>query len=223
MGSWIELIASDGHAFKAWEAAPEGTPRGVVVVAPEIFGINSHIRSVADGYAADGYLAIAPALFDRAQRDYEAGYTQADVQAGVALMQKLSSDNALLDIAAVVNQSRPAGKVGIVGYCWGGTLAWLAAARLQGVDAAVAYYGGGIPGLMDEQPKIPLILHFGEQDTHPSLEQAREIAARHPSLPAYFYPAGHGFNCSDRGSFDEASSRLARERTLTFFAQHLAS
>lgn len=223
MGSWIELIASDGHAFKAWEAAPEGTPRGVVVVAPEIFGINSHIRSVADGYAADGYLAIAPALFDRAQRDYEAGYTQADVQAGVALMQKLSSDNALLDIAAVVNQSRPAGKVGIVGYCWGGTLAWLAAARLQGVDAAVAYYGGGIPGLMDEQPKIPLILHFGEQDTHPSLEQAREIAARHPSLPAYFYPAGHGFNCSDRGSFDEASSRLARERTLAFFAQHLAS
>ena len=221
MAGFIELTAADGHAFRAYVASPAGQPRGAVIVAPEIFGINSHIRSVADGYASDGWLAIAPALFDRAQRGYETGYSPDEIQAGIAVMQKVSIDDAMTDVAACVKHGSAAGRVGIVGYCWGGTVSWVAAARVDGLACAAPYYGGGTPGYVGEQPKCPVMMHFGEQDTHPSLEQARAIAAAHPSATAHFYAAGHGFNCDQRGSFDAAAAALARSRTVEFFRQHL--
>jgi carboxymethylenebutenolidase len=221
MAGFIELTAADGHTFKAYVAEPAGKARGAVIVAPEIFGINGHIRSVADGYAADGYLAIAPALFDRAQRGYETGYEADEIQAGIAVMQKVSIDDAMKDVAACVAHAQSAGRVGIVGYCWGGTIAWVAAARVAGLSCSVPYYGGGMPGFIGEQPKCPVMMQFGEQDTMPSLEQARAIAAAHPTQTAHFYAAGHGFNCDQRGSYDAAAAKLARERALAFFGQHL--
>lgn len=221
MAGFIELTATDGHTFRAYVASPAGQPRGAVIVAPEIFGINSHIRSVADGYAADGWLAIAPALFDRAQRGYETGYSPDEIQAGIAVMQKVSIDDALTDVTACVKHASAAGRVGIVGYCWGGTVSWVAAARVDGLACAAPYYGGGMPGYVGEQPKCPVMMHFGEQDTHPSLEQARAIAAAHPSATAHFYAAGHGFNCDQRGSYDRVAALAARERTVAFFQKHL--
>jgi carboxymethylenebutenolidase len=221
MGKMIDLKAADGHAFKAYLAEPVGTPRGAVVDVPEIFGVNSHIRSVADGYAADGYLAVAPALFDRAQRGFESGYTQPEIQAGIALMQKVSWEEAITDVRAAIDAVKHAGKVGIVGYCWGGAVAWVAAARLPGLAAAVPYYGGAIPTLKDEQPKCPMLLHFGESDASIPLDKARAVAAAHPEVTTHFYPAGHGFNCDQRGSYDAAAAKLARQRTLDFFRKHV--
>jgi carboxymethylenebutenolidase len=221
VGKKIQLKASDGHTLDAYVAEPSGKPRGAVIVIQEIFGVNSHIRSVADGYAADGYLAIAPAMFDRAQKNYETGYTQPEIGAGVEIMKKLSMDNAILDVKAALEQVKSAGKVGIVGYCWGGTVAWVSAARVPGLAAAVSYYGGGVPGLVNEQPKVPVMFHFGETDHSIPLEKAKEVAAKHPQATTYYYPAGHGFNCDQRGSFHEASAKQARERSLEFFRKHL--
>jgi len=221
MGKMIELTAGDGHKLGAYRADPAGKPRGGVVVIQEIFGVNSHIRSVTDGYAAEGYLAIAPAMYDRVQRNYETGYTQEDIQAGVAIMQKLNWDQTMLDAKAAIDAVKPAGKVGIVGYCWGGTVAWVAAARLSGLACAAPYYGGAIPNFIAEQPKCPVMFHFGEQDHSITLEQAKKVAAAHPGATTHYYPAGHGFNCDQRGSYDAASAKLARERTVQFFRTHL--
>ncbi|MGA8050255.1 MAG: dienelactone hydrolase family protein [Burkholderiales bacterium] len=221
MGKMIELTASDGHKFAAYRADPAGKARGTIVVIQEIFGVNSHIRSVTDGYAADGYLALAPAMFDRAQRNYDTGYSQPEIQAGVAVMQKLNWDQTLLDVSAAINAVKSAGKVGIVGYCWGGTVAWVAAARLAGLACSAPYYGGAIPNFISEQPKCPVMFHFGEQDHSITLEQAKKVAAAHPTATAHFYPAGHGFNCDQRGSYDAASAKLARGRTLEFFRKYV--
>ncbi|MCL4183400.1 MAG: dienelactone hydrolase family protein [Burkholderiaceae bacterium] len=221
MGEFIELSAADGHRFAAWVAAPAGKARGALVIAPEIFGVNGHIRSVADGYAADGYLAIAPALFDRVQRKYDTGYAPEEIQAGLAIKQKIDYDDALKDIAAAIAHGQPAGRVGIVGYCWGGTLAWLAAAHLAGLACAVPYYGGNMYDFIDATPKCPVMCHFGERDRSPSPEQARALLAAHPEVTGYFYDAGHGFNCDRRASHDPAASKLARSRTLQFLAQHV--
>ena len=221
MGAFIELTAADGHRFAAYEAKPAGAPKGAIVVAPEIFGINAHIRSVADGYAADGYLAIAPALFDRAQRDYDTGYSQPEIQAGIAVMQKVDIADAMKDVDAAVAHARVAGKVAIVGYCWGGTVAWVAAARVPGLACSIPYYGGGIPQYAAEQPKVPVMFQFGEQDQSPKPEQARAVVAAHSGVLAHFYPAGHGFNCDQRGSYHAESAALARERALAFLATHV--
>jgi carboxymethylenebutenolidase len=222
MGKMIELKAADGHKLAAYVAEPGGKPRGAIVVIQEIFGVNSHIRSVADGYAKDGYLAVAPALFDRAQRGYDTGYTPPDLEAGRAVMQKLDWKNTLLDVDAAVAEAKKAGKVGIVGYCWGGTVAWLAAARSPGLAAAVPYYGGSMPSFKDEKPKIPVMCNFGEKDQSPSPEQAKEILAKHPEVQGHFYAdAGHGFNCDQRGSYNAEASKLARQRTLEFFRKHI--
>jgi len=221
VGKIIELTASDGHKFAAYRADPAGKARGAIVVIQEIFGVSSHIRSVTDGYAADGYLALAPAMFDRAQRNYDTGYSQPEIQAGVAVMQKLKWDQTLLDVSAAINAVKSAGKVGIVGYCWGGTVAWVAAARLAGLACSAPYYGGAIPNFISEQPKCPVMFHFGEQDHSITLEQAKKVAAAHPTATAHFYPAGHGFNCDQRGSYDAASAKLARSRTLEFFRKYV--
>ncbi|HLT27031.1 MAG TPA: dienelactone hydrolase family protein [Zeimonas sp.] len=237
MGRWIQLSAEDGHNFPAWEAVPEKPARGAIVVVQEIFGVNSHIRSIVDGFAADGYHAIAPAVFQRVQPDFESGYSEADIQAGRAIAQKLGVDDVMKDLAATVRVARgagaggapdaaggapgAAGRVGIVGYCWGGTMSWLAAARIEGLACAVVYYGGRIAEFVDEQPKCPVLGHFGEHDKTPSPEQVKKLLAAHPQVEAHFYDAGHGFNCDQRGSYDAESAKLARQRTMAFFAQHV--
>jgi carboxymethylenebutenolidase len=221
MGNTVELIASDGHELDAYVSKPSGKPCGLVVVVSEIFGVNDHIRAVADGYAADGYLAVAPALFDRVTRRYEAGYTQLEIAAGVAVMKEIDWDTALKDVAAAIAFGNSAGKAGIVGYCWGGAVAWVAAARLSGLTCAVSYYGGSIPSLLAEKPQIPIMLHFGETDQSIPVEKAREVVTTVPEAESFFYPAGHGFNCDQRASYDQASAELARARTLAFFRKHL--
>ena len=221
MGETTRIKSADGHEFDAYIARPQGKPRGAVVIVQEIFGVNSHVRAVTDGYAADGYLAIAPALFDRVQPGFETGYKPEDIAVGRELKDRASIDDAVNDVAACVAQVRDAGKVAVVGYCWGGTVAWLAAARIEGVACTVPYYGGGIAQYADEAPRCPVLCHFGDKDTTPTPEQARAAVAKHPAVAAHFYPAGHGFNCDQRGSYDAASSKLARERTLVFLAKHV--
>ncbi|HEV8307596.1 MAG TPA: dienelactone hydrolase family protein [Methylomirabilota bacterium] len=222
MGEMITLTAEDGHRLAAYRAAPPGASRGGLVVVQEIFGVNSHIKRTCDGFAADGYVALAPALFDRVERDYATGYTQADVDRGRAVRGKLSLDQAVMDVRAAVRElARSGSGVGVVGYCFGGTIAWLAATRIDGVAAAVGYYGGGIADAASEQPRCPVMLHFGETDASIPREHWEKVRAQHPGVPVHVYPAGHGFNCDERGSYHAESARLARERTLAFFRQHV--
>ena len=221
MSTMLQLSAADGHTFSAYIATPTGTPRGALVVVQEIFGVNSHIRSVADGYAADGYLAIAPALFDRSERGVELGYAAGDMTRGFALKTACSDAAALLDIAAAVAHVKHAGKVGIVGYCWGGLLSWLAACELGGLSASVPYYGGGMPDQAARQPRCPVMAHFGEQDSHIPLPTVEAFRHAQPGISLHLYAAGHGFNCDQRGSFDAASAALARQRTLAFLREHV--
>jgi carboxymethylenebutenolidase len=221
MGRMIQLKAADGHTLDAYVAEPSAKARGAVVVIQEIFGVNSHIKAVADGFAADGYLAIAPALFDRVQRRYETGYSQPEVQAGRDVRGKITNEQALADVQAAIDHVKGAGNVGVVGYCWGGTIAWLAASRASGISAAVSYYGGGVPEAKDEKPRVPTMLHFGETDASIPVDKAKEVAAAHPGVPTYFYPAGHGFNCDHRASYNEPSAREARARTLEFLRKNV--
>jgi carboxymethylenebutenolidase len=222
MGQMIELKAKDGQTISAYRAEPKDKPRGGLVVIQEIWGVNSHIRNVADGYAADGYLVIAPALFDRIERGVVMDeYTNETMQKGFGYMQKVNIDNALLDVRAAVEAASSAGKVGVVGFCFGGRVAWLAASRIEGVAASVPYYGGGIPGLAAEQPKCPVMLHFGERDQHIPVVSVEEFKKAHPDLPVYLYPADHGFNCDQRGSYDASAAKLARDRTLEFLRKHV--
>jgi len=222
MGEWIKLKASDGFELAAWRAAPSGKPRGGLVVVQEIFGVNAHIRSVADGFAADGYLAIAPAIFDRAEPGFDVGYEPETMARGVALAGKLSREVIQLDVAAAIAAVASGGKVGVVGYCLGGTVAWVAATQTQGLSAAVGYYGGGILGLRDLKPRVPTMLHFGGKDAHIPIDGVRSLAAAHPDTPVYTYPTGgHAFNRYGNAAYDAPSATLARQRTIAFFASNL--
>lgn len=221
MGTLLELTAADGHRFAAYRAEPAGKSRGALVVIQEIFGVNSHVRSVADGYAADGYLAIAPALFDRTERGLEIGYSQPEIERGRAIMQKVTMDDALKDVAAAIGNVAAAGKVGIVGYCWGGTVAWVAAAKLDGLACAVSYYGGGVAANSSLQPKVPVMLHFGETDHAIPMDAVQKVRAAHATQTFHIYPAGHGFNCDQRGSYHAESAQLARTRSLEFLRRYV--
>jgi carboxymethylenebutenolidase len=222
MGKNVELTAADGHKFSAYVAEPSGKPKGALIVVMEIFGVNSHIKKVTDEYAADGYLAIAPAFFDRVHRDLDVGYTPPDIEIGRAAMQKMKFEDALKDVEAAKKHVASAGKVGIVGYCWGGTVAFKAAASVDGLACAVAYYGGGIPGAINEKPKVPVMFNWGETDASIPLEKAKEVAAAHKDQIHHFYPgSGHGFNCDQRGSYNAEASKLARTRTLEFLKKHV--
>lgn len=221
MGEHIKLKASDGFEAGAWRADPAGKPRGGIVVIQEIMGVNHHIRAVAELYAAQGYLAIAPALFDRAEPGFEVGYDAPSIQRGRAISGKVDHATMLLDVAAAIKVAADAGKVGIVGYCLGGTIAYLAACRLPGLAAASCYYGGGVLAAKGETPRIPTILHFGEKDAHIPVAGVRAFEAEHPGLPVYVYNADHGFNCDERGSYDAPSAALARQRTLDFFKREI--
>ncbi|WP_423457875.1 dienelactone hydrolase family protein [Ottowia sp. VDI28] len=228
MGQFIDLKAADGTTFPAYVAEPAGKPKGGIVVVQEIFGVNTHIREVADGYAADGYLAVAPATFHRVQQNVELGYAEADMGAGFKLKQAveaLPAPGVLQDLQAAVDYaaSKSGGKVGMVGYCWGGLLTWRAASALTGLSAAVPYYGGGMttPEEAARQPKVPVLAHFGEQDQWIPLDSIEALKKAHPEIEVHVYPAHHGFNCNHRGAYDEASAKLARERTLAFFDKNL--
>lgn len=224
MGSDITLTTPDNFALGAYVAEPTASPKGAVVVIQEIFGVNSHIREVTDGYAAAGYWAIAPKIFDRIEADIELGYSEADMGTGVELaFQKLDMQQTLADLQVAVTEAGKHGKVGVVGYCFGGLLTWLSSCHLDGVAAASSYYGGGVAGQLDNTPKCPVIFHFGELDAHIPMTDVEKVKAAQPDSPVYVYAADHGFNCDHRESYDEAASKLALQRTLAHFASHLAA
>ena len=220
MGELITLTA-DGHSLPAWHSGREGP--GLVVIQ-EIFGLNNHIRHTADRFAAEGFCVIAPALFHRVAPGVELGYSEADVARGREIRAKVALDDALRDIAAAVAALRTERRrVGVVGYCWGGSLAWAAATRLEGIDAAVSYYGGEVARMADEKPRCPVMLHFGEKDHAIPMSDVAIVRQKHPDLPVHTYPAGHGFSCDERGSFDPESHALALSRTLPFLRRHLGA
>jgi carboxymethylenebutenolidase len=222
MGQMITLKAEDGHWFGAYRAAPAGQPKAGLVVIQEIFGVNSHIKKVTDGFAADGYVALAPAIFDRAERGFESGYSPEDIDRGRAIRGKIDINDMIKDIRAAVASLKGEGlKVCVVGYCLGGTLAWLAATRIDGVACSVSYYGGGVAETASEKPRCPVLFHFGETDQSIPPDHHAKIRAAHPDIPMHIYPAGHGFNCDARGSYDAGSAALARTRTMEFLAKHL--
>jgi carboxymethylenebutenolidase len=220
MGEWIKLKAADGFELSAWREMPEGKPRGGVVVVQEIFGVNHHIRSVAHRLAAAGYVAIAPAIFDRYEPGFDIGYDDASRAKAFALMPKLDRDKARADVAAALEAARKGGKVGVVGFCLGGALAWASSALTPGVDAAVGYYGN-IIAMKDLALKAPTQMHFGEKDGHIPADEIRTIAKGHKDVGFYYYPADHGFGCDERSAFDAESSAIAWGRTLEFFGKHL--
>jgi len=223
MSEKVTLKASDSFELGAYVARPQGEPTAGLVVVQEIFGVNRHIRSVADGYARDGFLAVAPALFDRIERDVELCYEGADMERARTFIPKLDMDAAIKDVATAMEYARreTGEKVGVIGYCWGGTLAWLAATRLNAA-AAVGYYGGQIGKFATENPAAPVMLHFGRQDQHIPPDEVEKVHAAHPEVEIYWYDAGHGFNCDARASYNAEAAQLARERSLAFLKKNLA-
>lgn len=221
MGDQISIKMQDGFELSAYRSMPSAQSKGVVVVIQEIFGVNAHIREVADGYAAQGYSAIAPALFDRIERDIELGYAEADMGKGIELaFQGLEMAQTMKDLQSVVDYGAAQGAVGVVGFCFGGLLTYLSACQLNGVSAASSYYGGGIAGVLDHQPKCPLIMHFGELDAHIPMTDVDKIKEANPRIPVHVYDADHGFNCDHRASYSEQAAELALQRTLAHFDQH---
>ena len=226
MGQLINLTAADGFTFPAYVAQPAGQPKGGLVVLQEIFGVNAHIRAVADGYAAAGYFVVAPSTFHRVKADVELGYAEADMQAGMALkaaVEALPAAGVMPDIQAAIDHAAQGGKVGILGYCWGGLLTWRSASVLSGLSAAVPYYGGGMTSDAEaaRQPRVPVMAHFGEQDHWIPLDSVRAFQKAQPGVTVHIYAANHGFNCDHRGAWNAEAAQLARERTLAFLAQHL--
>ena len=214
----IELKAADGHRFDACRVEPAGKPRGGIVIVQEIFGVNDHVRSVALQYAEAGYRAIAPALFDRAERKAEVPY--GDMPAGYALVQRLKPEQTLLDLKSAIDAAATAGKVGMAGYCWGGTMTYAAACHLP-LAAGVVYYGGGLPRLLERTPKCPVMFHFGEKDAHIPLSDIDKVKKAYPLGHYYLYPADHAFNRAGYPPYDAPSAALALERTLDFFRRHV--
>jgi carboxymethylenebutenolidase len=221
MGQWLNLTAADGFRLAAYRADPAAQPRGGLIVVQEIFGVNSHIRSVCDGFAADGYAAIAPALFDRSEPNVDLGYTPEEVARGRELKARAGTAAALLDIAAAREAAASAGRVGIVGYCWGGYISWMSAARVAGLACAVTYYGGGMTEAIAERPQCPVLAHFGERDAAIPLAGVKQFAAARPEVQVHLYPAEHAFNCDQRRGYDAASAQLARERTLAWLHRYV--
>jgi carboxymethylenebutenolidase len=223
MGSHLQLTASDGLRFDAYLSEPRSPADSVVIVIQEIFGVNRHIRAVADDYSSQGFIAIAPGLFDRVQPGIQLNYNSADASRGMQIATQIGVEKPLLDIAATINHAAKANtrKVGVVGFCWGGTLAWLAATRLNPA-AAVGYYGGQITRFVAEKPKCPVMLHFGAKDKHIPAADIQKIQQDHPDIPIHIYEdAGHGFNCDQRPDYNAKAASQARERTLSFFRSHL--
>lgn len=228
MSEWVTVKAQDGHELSAYVARPTGQAIGSLVLVQEIFGINSHIRGVADGYAKDGFTVIAPALFDRTERGVELKYEGEDQKRAYGFYQKLSPETALLDIAAAYAWAKELGKgIGVIGYCFGGFMSWLAATRGEDLkmqpSCCVGYYAGGIGSVAKEEPACPVMLHFGGNDSHIGPDQIEAVRSAHPEVEIFLYEgAEHGFNCDARASYNPAAATLARERSLAFLKTHIA-
>jgi carboxymethylenebutenolidase len=228
MGDWVTVKAEDGHQLDAYVAAPEKEPVGAIVVIQEIFGVNPSIRGVADWYAREGFLAIAPALFDRFEPNLQLGYGEADMKRAFELYPKLDPNVSMLDVAAAFHYVKRAGKpAGIVGFCYGGLTTWVSATRGENVrmqpDACVCYYPGGVGKVASEEPSCPVMIHFGGADDHIGADQREAVEKAHPEVEVYVYEGvGHAFANPDRPSYNEPAAKLADERTLAFFRKHLA-
>ena len=228
MSEWITVKAQDGHELNAYVARPTGEAIGTIVLIQEIFGINAHIRGVADGYAKDGFVVIAPALFDRIERGVELKYEGDDMKRAYSMYPKLSPETALLDVAAAYDHVKSLGKgIGVLGFCFGGFMSWLAATRGEDLkiqpSCCVGYYPGGIGSVASEEPSCPVMLHFGAKDSHIGTDQIKAVRTAHPDVEIFVYEeAEHGFNCDARASYHPASATLARERTLAFLTTHIA-
>jgi len=228
MNEWVKLNSNDGHVLSAYVARPQSEPIGALVLIQEIFGVNGHIRRVADGFANDGFLVVVPALFDRYEQGVDLKYEGEDAKHAYELMGKLRPDTALLDIAAAYELAKEAGKgIGVVGYCFGGLMSWLTATRGEDLkmqpSCCVGYYPGGIGKFAAEEPSCPVMLHFGSNDTHIGKDQVEAVHKAHPEVEIYVYDnAGHGFSCDARVDFHPPAAALARERTLFFLKTHVA-
>ncbi len=222
MGQHIKLTTADAHTLGSYRADPAGTPKGGMIVVQEIFGVNHHIRALCDRFAALGYVAIAPAVFDRFVRDFECGYTPDEIANARGYLGNLNFDHMMQDMIAAKDNMKGVGPIGVAGYCMGGTAAFLAACRIPGIAAAVAYYGGSIIKFVDEKPKCPLQMHFGEKDEGIPLDVVEKIKAKHPEAETYIYPgAPHGFSCDERASYRKEASDLAWTRTQEFLTKHM--
>ncbi len=221
-GSMIRVKSRDGFELDAYRAAPQGARKGGVIVIQEIFGLSDHIKEMADRFGAEGYEAIAPSMYDRAAPGFVADAK--DIAAAVAKGRELAMgngpDNAMNDVGGVFDLLKQSGKVCVTGYCYGGTMSWLAAARIDGLAAASCYYGGNIAQMTQMAPKCPTICHFGAKDAHiPLVGAVDKIQAAHPGVPVYIYDAGHGFARRNSNDYDAASDKLAFDRTLELFAK----
>jgi carboxymethylenebutenolidase len=220
MGKMVRLKAADGHELDAYVAEPKGKAKGGIVVVQEIFGVTNHVKRVADQYAAAGYKAIAPAMFDRIKSGITLDYTE--IQQGIAYMLQLKWPNTLADLEAAAAEVRPAGSAAVVGYCWGGTVAHVAAAELK-LDAAISYYGGGVAKMLDKRPHCPVLYHFGDHDHSIPMPDVEKIQKAYPDSALYVYPgAQHGFNCDERASYSAADAKLAFTRSIEFLGEQLA-
>lgn len=224
MGRDITLTASDQFQLGAYRAEPAGAPKGALVVIQEIFGVNHHIRNVCERYASEGYVAVAPSIFDRTERNFQSGYSPEEVAAARKFVANPDWPAMLRDTQAAIDSVQDVGPVGIVGFCLGGSIAYAAATKLNGLRAAVGYYGGAIVRSADDRPTVPVLLHFGEKDSGIPLSDVDTIRAKRPEVEIHVYPgAQHGFSCDERASYDKASADLAGQRTLAFFAKHLTA
>jgi carboxymethylenebutenolidase len=229
MSDWIKVKASDGHELSAYVARPKGEVIGALVLVQEIYGVNSHVRSVADGYAKDGFLVVAPAIFDRFERGLELKYEGADQKRAMQLYPMLKPDVTLLDVAAAYGEAKKTGKgIGVIGYCYGGLISWLTATRGENLkmqpSCCVGYYAGGIGSVAKEEPSCPVMLHFGAKDDHIGKDQIEAVRAAHPEVEIFVYEGvGHAFNRDvDPGHYNAAAAKLARERSLAFLKAHIA-
>ncbi len=222
MGKQFSLTAADKHQLGAYRADPTGAPKGAIVVIQEIFGVNSHIRAVCDRFAGEGYVAVAPALFDRQERNFESGYSPDEIANARKFIASPDWAAMLRDVQAAIAEVKSVGPVGIVGFCMGGTVAFLAATRLDGLSAAVCYYGGRIAAFADEKPRCPVQMHFGDQDQSIPMSDVETIKQKRPDCEIHVYPgAGHGFHCDERASFNEQSAKTAWQRTTAFLQKHM--
>jgi len=224
VGHDVRLTASDGFQLGGYRADPVGPAKGALVVIQEIFGVNHHIRNVCDRYASEGYVAVAPSIFDRIEPNFQSGYSPDEVAVARKFVANPNWDAMLRDVQAAIDSVKDVGPVGIVGFCLGGSVAYVAAAKLSGLRAAVGYYGGAIVRFADDKPRVPTLLHFGEKDTGIPQSDVEAIRSRRPDVEIHVYPgAQHGFSCDERASYDKASAGLAGQRTLAFFAKHLSA
>lgn len=222
MGNEIKLTASDGFKSGGYRADPAGTPKAAVVVIQEIFGVNHHIRAICDRLADEGYAAIAPAIFDRIERNFQSGYSPDEIVVARKFVANPDWDAMLRDTQAAINAAKPFGPVGIIGFCLGGSVAYAAATKLSGLTAAIGYYGGAVVRFADEKPKVPTQLHFGEKDAGIPISDVETIRSKRPDVAIHIYPdAQHGFGCDERASYDKPSADLAWRRSLDFFDKHL--